>query len=185
MLPLVSGNNSRLPSVNHALISPVRHHAVLWVALPPLVPSIHHSHYPSPLHSFTPGLKPSFSANPSHWSLPFLLQEWLCRLFTVTSEHIRFLLFSFVFYTCYSSVPCGRVSRLVSAFERTLKYHLVSFRLHFVRSNYCYSINIEKLKPIHTLTFTDKNRKNTTKSDILLTNRSLEWKRDDECLSGV
>ena len=28
----------------------------------------------SPPHSFIPGLKPSFSANPSHRSLPFLLQ---------------------------------------------------------------------------------------------------------------
>jgi len=33
MLPLVSGTNSRLPSVNHALISPILHHPVLWVAL--------------------------------------------------------------------------------------------------------------------------------------------------------
>jgi len=29
MLPLVSGTNSRLPSVNHALISPILHHPVL------------------------------------------------------------------------------------------------------------------------------------------------------------
>jgi len=33
----------------------------------------HHSHHPSPLHSFTPGLKLTFSANLSHHSLPFLL----------------------------------------------------------------------------------------------------------------
>jgi len=32
---------------------------------------------PSPPHSFITGLKPSFSANPSHRSLPFLLQDWL------------------------------------------------------------------------------------------------------------
>jgi len=30
---------------------------------------------PSPPHSFIPGLKPSFSANPSHRSLPVLLQD--------------------------------------------------------------------------------------------------------------
>jgi len=42
--------------------------------------SAHHSHHPSPLHSFTPGLKPSFSANPSRRSLPFLLQDWLHEL---------------------------------------------------------------------------------------------------------
>jgi len=43
--------------------------AVLWMALPPSVPSTHHSHQPSPLYSFTPGLKLSFSANLSHHSL--------------------------------------------------------------------------------------------------------------------
>ena len=32
---------------------------------------------PSRPHSFIPGLKPSFSANPSYRSLPFLLQDWL------------------------------------------------------------------------------------------------------------
>jgi len=51
------------------------------------------------LHSFIPRLKPSFSANPSHRILPFLLQDSLHGfpgLFTDTSEHIRFfLLFSF------------------------------------------------------------------------------------------
>ena len=31
----------------------------------------------SPPHSFIPGLKPSIFANPSHRSLPFLLQGWL------------------------------------------------------------------------------------------------------------
>jgi len=30
---------------------------------------------PSSPHSFIPGLKPSFSVNPSHSSLPFLLQD--------------------------------------------------------------------------------------------------------------
>ena len=51
----------------------------------------------SPLHSFTPGLKLSFSANPSHHSLPFLLLDWLHGfpgLLTDTSEHIRFFLSS-------------------------------------------------------------------------------------------
>jgi len=53
---------------------------------------------PSLPHSFIPGLKTSFSANPSHRNLPFLRQDWLRGfpgLFTDTSEHIRFLLFSF------------------------------------------------------------------------------------------
>ena len=39
------------------------------------VPSARHSHRPSPLHSFIPGLKPSFSANPSYRSFPFLFQD--------------------------------------------------------------------------------------------------------------
>jgi len=47
----------------------------------------------SPHHSFIPGLKPPFSANPSHCSLPCLFPDWLHGfpgLFTDTSEHIRF-----------------------------------------------------------------------------------------------
>jgi len=59
---------------------------------------------PSPPHSFIPVLKPSFSANLSHCSLSFFLQDWLHgfpRLFTVTSEHIRFLLFSFSVFTLF------------------------------------------------------------------------------------
>ena len=49
-------------------------------------------------HSFISSLKLFFSANPSHRSVPFLLQYWLHgfpRLFSDTSELIRFLLFSF------------------------------------------------------------------------------------------
>ena len=65
----------------------------------PSIPTKHSTHIiPSPLHSFIPGLKPSFSANPSNGSLPFLLRDWLHgfpELFTDTSEQIRSLLFSF------------------------------------------------------------------------------------------
>ena len=43
-------------SINHALILPSPPNPILWVALPPSFPSTHHSHHPSPLHSFTPGL---------------------------------------------------------------------------------------------------------------------------------
>jgi len=76
---------------------------------------------PSPPHSFIPGLKPSFSVNPSHGSLPFLLQDWLYRfpgLFTDTSEHIRFLLVSF---SVFHFLVVGFRSRLMSAFECKLK----------------------------------------------------------------
>jgi len=50
-------------------------------------------HHPSLFHS---RLKTFLSANPSHHSLSFLLQDWLHRfprLFTDTSEHIRFFTF--------------------------------------------------------------------------------------------
>jgi len=69
------------------------------------VPSTHHFHHPSPPRSFTPGLKPSFSANPSHRSLPFLLPDWLHGfpgLSTDTSEHIRFFRFQFFWSPLFS-----------------------------------------------------------------------------------
>ena len=56
-------------------------------------------------YSIIPSLFHSFSANPSHRSLPFLLQEWLegfAGLFTDTSEHIRFLLLSFSVFPLFS-----------------------------------------------------------------------------------
>ena len=53
-----------------------------------------YTYYSITPHSFNPGLKPSFSANPSHHSLPFFFRtnsmNALSRLFTDTSEHIRF-----------------------------------------------------------------------------------------------
>jgi len=61
---------------------------------------------PSPTHSFTLGLNPSFSANPPYRSLSFFLFRvslyGFPRLFTVTSEHIRLLLFSFSVFTLFS-----------------------------------------------------------------------------------
>jgi len=57
---------------------------------------------PSPTDSFVPGLKPSFSANPSHCSPFFLLLKYLLRgypgLFTVISEHICFLVLVFFLF---------------------------------------------------------------------------------------
>ena len=52
-------------------------------------------------------------------------------LFANTSQHIRFyfLVLLSVFPTFQSLVPCGRWSWLTSAFERTLKLHLVSYRV--------------------------------------------------------
>ena len=59
--------------------------------------------HPSP-HSFIPGLKLSFSANSSQRSLPFLLHDWLDgfpRLFTDTSELIRFYFLLFLFFSTF------------------------------------------------------------------------------------
>ena len=100
---------------------------------------------PSPTYSFFPGLKPSFSPNPFHCSPSFLLLKYLLRgfpgLFTVISEHICFLLLVFLcfFYTFQLSVPCGRLSCLMLAFERTLKQHLSylqQFRLYWAIHTY-------------------------------------------------
>jgi len=58
--------------------------------------------FPSPTLSFIPGLKPPFSANPSHRSFAFSssgLTAWIPQTFTVTSEHIRFYFVVFLFYT--------------------------------------------------------------------------------------
>jgi len=91
MLPLVSGINFRLLSVDHELISLIPSHPVLRLALLPLVPSTYHSRLPPFLHSFIPKpLKPSFSANPPPLYPPFLLRDWwIPGLFTDTSEHIH------------------------------------------------------------------------------------------------
>jgi len=67
------------------------------------------SSIPSPTHSFIPGLKPSFSANPSHCSLSFSssgLTTWIPWTVTVTSEHIRFyfLVFSVLHFLVVGSV---------------------------------------------------------------------------------
>ena len=136
MLPLVSGINSQLPSLNPALISPILPHPVLWVAFPPSSSSTHHSHHPSPLHSFIPGLKLSFSANLSHHSLPFFLLDWLHGfpgLFTDTSEYIRF--YSLVFHSSCSPlsavVLCCRLIWLMSAFDRMSEQHFFSYRIGF------------------------------------------------------
>jgi len=65
---------------------------------------------PSPTHSFIPGLKPSFSANPSHRSLSVSssgLTTWIPKTFTVTShKHIRFYFLVFCF-TLFTGVDKG------------------------------------------------------------------------------
>ena len=51
------------------------------------------------------------------------------QTFTVTSSIGCFYFLVLLFYNFQLSVPCGRLSRLMSAFERTLKHHLVSYRI--------------------------------------------------------
>ena len=92
------------------------------------VKSTHHSHHPSPLHSFTPGLKLSFSVNLSHHSLPFLLLDWLHEfpgLFADTSEHIRFhsLVFLFSTVSCCSMLKIK--VRLLIACQNSIFFHIV------------------------------------------------------------
>jgi len=89
--------------------------------------------FPLPTHSFIPGLKPSFSANSSHRSLSFSssrLTTWIPRTVYCYFWAYPFLLFSFFLFLHFLwSFPCGRLSELMSAFERTLKSHLVSYRI--------------------------------------------------------
>ena len=94
-----------------------------------------------PTHSFTPGLKPSFSANPPHCSPSFLLLKYSLHgfpgLFSVISEHICFLLLVFSVFTRFGCRfrACGRLSWLMLAFERTLiiASRIVSYRIVQVR----------------------------------------------------
>jgi len=73
----------------------VRDHAVTFILIIISIPS-------SP-RSFIPDLKPSFSANPSRSAaFPFFFRTDnmdFPRLFTVTSEHVRFYFLVFLFYT--------------------------------------------------------------------------------------
>ena len=71
-------------------------------------------------------LKHPFSANPSHHSLLYLLQDWphgFPGLFADTSELIRLSFFCFfpLFFTFKLSVPCGRLSWLMGTFWAHVK----------------------------------------------------------------
>jgi len=104
--PENEGNTTHLTKTFALYISRVkfiRHYTLAKVICSTYFSYIQHTYksssIPSPPHSFIPGLKPSFSANPSHRSLSFsspgLTTRVARRLFTDTSDHIRFLLFSF------------------------------------------------------------------------------------------
>ena len=96
-------------------------------------------------------------------ALPFLLQDWL-HGFPDTSEHISFfLLFSSSVLPLFSCrFPRGRLSWLVSAFERTLKQHLASYRI------VCSTVNVIIFYFLKTVV-----KRNTVFS--LCRNKSLTW----------
>ena len=140
MLPLVSGINSRLLSVNHALISPILTRPVSWVALPLSITSTHHSRHSSPPHSFIPVLKPPcLKILASIAFLFFFGLHGFPGLFTDTSEHIHFSFLVFPHFISfwfravdYADLGC------MSLFERTLKWHLVSYCIILLCTNVIY-----------------------------------------------
>jgi len=67
---LAQSFNVLMPNINTHMHA----HATARNCQFPSVPSAHHSHHPSPPHSFIPGLKLSFSANPSQRTLLFFFR---------------------------------------------------------------------------------------------------------------
>jgi len=65
-----------------------------------------------------------FQILPMHRSLSFLLHDWLHGL-----PQLFLFLFLVYFPTFQLSVPCGSLSWLVSAFEHTIKYYIISYRI--------------------------------------------------------
>ena len=88
----------------------------------------HHprSHHQSLFHSFTPGSKPTFSAN--HLHLLYLL-DCLIIMGLDRTYHAHRFIFSFTFYFLF--IPCGRLSWLPVSFLLHVKYivhTIVSYR---------------------------------------------------------
>ena len=103
-------------------ITVLYHHPILWVALPPSVPSTRNSHHPSPPHSFMSGLNLPFLQ-----ILPTVAFLFFFRTGSTDSPDcspillsISVFTFSFFFSIVLVLVPCGRLSWLMSAFKRTL-----------------------------------------------------------------
>ena len=107
---------NRLHFVNLIPISQISTHLFLWLTTTLL--STHHSHHPPLHHSITSGLKLTFSTNPFHHSLLFSFSGLTSRTPWTVAVYF-FVVFSPL--TFYFSVPCGRLSWLMPAFERTLK----------------------------------------------------------------
>jgi len=90
----------------------------------------HYSHHPSLIHSFTPGSKPTFSTNPSHLRLLYLLD---CLTITGLNRTgpITLIILFLVSHLNFLFIPCGRLSWLHVSFllhvKYTLSYRIVSY----------------------------------------------------------
>jgi len=147
MLPLVSGTKCRLLSINQTIthqFCPILTRPILWVALPPLVRSTHHSHYPLPVHShsrlktflFSKSFPPSLSSSGLTPRIPWTVYWYFWAY--------PFLLFSFSVFHFLCFWCRAELNWLMSAFERTLKivYRIVSyhtFNVTFFTGSFVYS----------------------------------------------
>jgi len=117
----VSGINFRLLSANHALISPILTHLLLWMALLPSVPSTHTTFIITP-HSSIPDFKSSLQASEreqercglSHlplwatfWKFVLLLYCTLLRIIIwVMVGHARTLVKNSLVINCVTRTLC-------------------------------------------------------------------------------
>jgi len=111
-----------------------------------------HSHHPSPLHSFTPGSKLTFSTNPSHLnfsSLPTGLPSWSwdwTGLITLISLFLDFFLLHFLF------IPCVRLRWLSVSFLLHVKY-TVSYRIVFASLTVLIKLSTNRSRCVAAITF--------------------------------
>ena len=117
---LAQSFNVLMPNINTHMHA----HATARNCQFPSVPSAHHSHHPSPPHSFIPGLKLSFSANPSQRTLLFFFRtdstlSLDCLLIVLSIHFFKFLLFLFFHFLVVGSM-------------RLIKLTYVSFWVHII-----------------------------------------------------
>jgi len=113
MRGLILSSGNFFCSINYYSVSLASHVSTcLLIRLSAHLYHHHHSHHPS-LRSFTRGLKPTFSTNPSH----------LNTSSTLDCLHASWFIFSFLFLF----VPCGGLRWLLVSFllyaKYTLSYH--------------------------------------------------------------
>ena len=115
---------------------------------------------PSPTHSFIEGLRPSFSAGPSHCSLSFSssgLTTWFPRLFSVTSEHIRlyFLLFFVLHFLVVGFVRQTEPTHVGFRARVKIASRIVSYRIVWIVS--VLHLVVIFIETLETKTDTDTN----------------------------